>query len=75
MPVSAIVLADLRRRSERPAPVLRLSEERREARVRVEARKAAPVDGSAAVDQRRGPEIAEKCVVFDPPNGSLQSLG
>jgi hypothetical protein len=34
-----------------------------------------PVDGPATVNQCRDPEIAEKRVVLDPPNGSLQSLG
>src|SRR5581483_12137337 len=51
-------------RREQPASVLRAAEERGEAGAGVEAREAEPVDRAAALDERRGLQIAEERVVL-----------
>ncbi len=62
------VAADRARRLDRrdePAPVTPVSEQRREAGVRVEAREAAPVDRPLAMDERRRLEVRDERVVLD----------
>src|SRR5581483_8206444 len=51
--------------SDEPAAVLLRAEERCEARTGVEPRKAEPVDGPAAFDERRGLQVADQGVVLD----------
>jgi len=70
VPVPARVVRDLAARRQRPVAILGSAEERREARARIEAGKAAPVDRAAAVDERRRLEIPEQCVVLDPPHAT-----
>jgi hypothetical protein len=66
--VAALVTLDLAGGREVPAPVLAVADERREARGGVETRKAAPVDGAGAVDERCRLKVAEQRVVLDPPH-------
>ena len=54
------------RRREQPAAVIGVAEQRREARTRVEAREAAPVDRPVAADERRRLQVADERVVLDP---------
>ena len=53
-------------RSDLPAPVLGCPEKRREARIRIEARPAQPVDRAVAADERGGVAVPDQRVVFDP---------
>ena len=66
---------DLRLRRDEPAAVVRVAEERREARARVEAGKAAPVDRARAADQGGGLEVADQRVVLDPHARTLRLRG
>ena len=65
-PVCARARVSARRGREHPAAVVGRPEQRREARARVEAREAAPVDRPLAVDQRGGLQVADQGVVLDP---------
>ena len=66
-PVASPDGADLvRRRRDLPAPVLRCPEERGEARGRIEAGQAEPVDRPVPRHQGDGLAIADQRVVFDP---------
>ncbi len=56
---------DVRRGPERPSAVLLVAEERGEARARVEARKAEPVDAAMTRDERSGLQVADEAVVLD----------
>ena len=58
----------------RQRPLVFVAEERREARRRVEARRAQPVDRAVDADQRRGLGIADQCVVFEPEWHALRLL-
>src|SRR5215471_2328720 len=53
------------RRREQPATAVGAAEERSEAGARVEAGEAEPVDGAAAVDERRRLQVTEQRVVLD----------
>src|SRR5262249_6178212 len=73
-PVSLRGLAYGRRGPDREASMLIAPEERREARIRVEARSAEPVDSPPARDERRGLRVADQPVVLDPgSHGALSS--
>ena len=50
---------------EEPAPVFGRSEQRGEARARIDAWDAPPIDGSGTVDERNRLEIADDRVVLD----------
>ena len=63
---------DVRLWREEPAPVVRVAHQRREARARVEAREAAPVDRARAADQGGGLEVADQRVVLDPHARTLR---
>jgi hypothetical protein len=66
--VAAVALLDVVHRdgrAEGPAAVLVVAEQRREARVGVEARHAQPVDVGGARDERAGAEVADESVVLD----------
>ncbi len=52
-------------RSDREPAVLRRSEQRGEARGRVEARRAPPIHRSGARDERCRPPIAQECIVLE----------
>ena len=52
--------------SEQPAPMTRVSEDRREARARIEPRERQPVDRSITADERRRLQVGEKRVLLDP---------
>ena len=64
--VAARRAADLVPGREQPAAVIGRAEQRREARARVEAREAAPVDRPVAADERGGLQVADEGVVLDP---------
>ena len=57
--------AEIAVRLKRPVAVLLRADERREARARVEARKAEPVDAAVAVDEGGALQVAEERVVLD----------
>ena len=63
--VALLRFAHGHRRADGPGAVLVVADQRREAGIRVEARRAQPVDGATARDQRRGLGVADESVVFD----------
>ena len=64
--VGATGLDDLGGRGERPLAVLGVAEERGEARARVEAWEAEPVDAAVARHERCRLQVADEAVVLDP---------
>ncbi len=66
LPVAALDALDLAVGREQPAAVALVPEQRGEARARVEAREAEPVDRAVAPDERRRLQVADQPVVLDP---------
>ena len=64
--VAALDALDLAVGREQPAAVALVPEQGGEARARVEAREAEPVDRAVAPDERRGLQVADQPVVLDP---------
>ncbi len=64
-PVAALAAANLRRRRQEPASMLRFAQERGEAGAGVESRETAPVDRPGAMHQHRRLQVAKERVVFD----------
>jgi hypothetical protein len=58
-----------------PQAVGLVTEKRREARRRVEARGAQPINGAIDADQRRGLRVADQRIVFKPEWHALRLLG
>src|SRR5262249_54301390 len=63
--VTLPVLADRRRGKQGPATVLVVTHQRREACIRIKARRTQPVDRPAARNERAGEHISDQPVIFD----------
>jgi len=70
VPVATRRRAHVDRGCEEPPAVVRRSEERGEARTRVEPREATPVDRSAAAHDGRRLQVPDQRVVLDPRHAS-----